>query len=216
MEGPTEESFVKDVLAQVLWPYEVYLTPILLGVPGHKGGRPNYSRVRKDIVLHLKQDRTAFCSTMLDFYGLGKGFPGMPVPPGLSNIAKVAHIEQAVKADIDQLVPDLRPDIRFLPYLQLHEYEGLLFSDPPVFATSINQPQLAEAFQKVRDGFPTPEDINNDPSTAPSKRVLQEFRSYNKVLHGTTAARRIGVETMRRHCPHFAEWLERLERLSSD
>ena len=181
VEGQTEESFVKDVLAEVLWPHELYLIPILLGVPGHKGGRPDYVRLKKDIVLHLKQEQTAYCSTMLDFYGLGEGFPGTPVPPNLSNIDKVTHIEQAIKADICELVPNLRPDLRFLPYIQLNEYEGLLFSDPTVFATAINQPHLAKTFQLVRDDFPTPEDINDDPITAPSKRVLQVYRSYRRV-----------------------------------
>ncbi len=216
VEGQTEESFVKDVLAEALWPHKVYLTPILLGVPGHKGGRPNYARVKKDVLLHLKQDPAAYCSTMLDFYGLGQGFPGTPVPANLSSIAKVTHLEQAIKADICDLIPDLRPDLRFLPYIQLHEYEGLLFSDPPAFATALDQPNLKAAFQRVRDGFPTPEDINDDPNTAPSKRVLQSYRSYRKVLHGTTAARSIGIEAMRRECPHFRDWLKRLQALGPD
>jgi Domain of unknown function (DUF4276) len=120
VEGQTEESFVKDVLAPELWPRDVYLTPILLGVPGHKGGRPNYARLKKDILLHLKQDQTAYCSTMLDFYGLGEGFPGTPIPAHLPSVAKVKDIEQAIKADICALIPSFRPDVRLLPYIQLH------------------------------------------------------------------------------------------------
>jgi len=214
VEGPTEESFVKDVLAQVLWPRQIYLAPIILGVPGHQGGRTNYARVRKDILLHLKQDRAAYCSTMLDVYGLGRGFPGTPFPPDLSNIAKVMHLEQAIKAEICAVVPELRPDLRFLPYLQLHEYEGLLFSDPSAFAAAINQPHLAQRFHALRDAFPTPEDINDGPGTAPSKRIIQAYHSYRKVLHGTIAARAIGIEAMRRECTHFRDWLERLEALA--
>jgi hypothetical protein len=97
VEGQTEEAFVNEVLAAALWPHQVYVTPILLGVPGHKGGRPNYARVKKDVLLHLKQDWAACCSTMLDFYGLGSGFPGNPVPPNLSNVAKATHRERAIK-----------------------------------------------------------------------------------------------------------------------
>jgi len=80
VEGLTEESFIKDVLSQALWPRQVYLMPIIVGPPGHKGGNPNYPRVKKDIVTLLKQDSTTYCSTMLDFYGLGEGFPGLPLP----------------------------------------------------------------------------------------------------------------------------------------
>lgn len=214
VEGQTEEAFVNDVLGEVLWPNEVYLTPILLGVPGHKGGRPNYARVKKDVLLHLKQDKAAYCSTMLDFYGLGPGFPGTPVPPGLPSIVKATRIEQAMKADVCELVPDLRPDVRFVPYIQLHEFEGLLFSDPRLFAEAIRQPHLADALQKVRDAFPTPEDIDDDPITAPSKRLIQVFGSYRKVLDGTTAAHGVGIEAMRRECPHFRDWLARLQALA--
>jgi hypothetical protein len=94
--------------------------------------------LKKDILLHLKQDQTAYCSTMLDFYGLGEGFPGTPVPAHLASIAKVRHIEQAIKADICAMIPGFRPDVRLLPYIQLHEYEGLLFSHPAAFAKAIN------------------------------------------------------------------------------
>lgn len=213
VEGPSEESFVNNVLAPFLWASEVYLTPIILGVPGHKGGRTNYARVKKDVLVQLKQDRSAYCSTMLDLFGLGEGYPGTPLPPNLSNLDKVIHIEQAVKQDIIVQVPDLRPDARFLPYLQLHEYEGLLFSDPAAFANSIYQSHLAMQFQSVRQGFPTPEDIDDSPNTAPSKRVLHLCPSYSKVLDGTRAARAVGIGTMRRECPHFREWVERLEAL---
>ena len=130
VEGATEESFVNGPLAEALWKRDVYLTPVILGVPGHKGGRPNYARVRKDLLRQLKQDAAAYCSTMIDFYGLGEGFPGTPLPQQLTNIEKVEHIERAIKDDICNRIPDFRPDVRLIPYLSLHEYEGLLFSDP--------------------------------------------------------------------------------------
>lgn len=217
VEGATEESFVKDLLAPVLRPCKVYLTPIILGPPGHKGGNTNYARVKKDVVVLLKQDSTAYCSTMLDLYGLGGGFPGTLLPPNLSPLDKVSRIEEAVLQDVVASVPDgLRPDVRFLPYLQLHEYEGLLFSDPAAFARGIYQPNLAASFQKVRAEFPTPEDINDGPDTAPSKRVVKLHSSYRKVFDGTLAAREVGINAMRQECPHFRYWIERLEALAAD
>lgn len=210
VEGQTEESFVNEVLAPTLWGHEIYLTPILLG---HTGGRPNYDRVKKDVLLYLKQDTTAYCSTLLDYYGLGHGFPGTPVADHLPNAAKAVQIERAVKEDICARIPEFRPDLRFLPYIQLHEYEGLLFSSPAVFAAAINQEQLAGHFQQVRDTFPTPEDINDDPLTAPSKRILAAYPQYRKVLHGTVAAQSVGIAAMRHECPHFREWLDRLAGL---
>lgn len=212
VKGQTEESFVNEVLAPALTPRRIYLYPILLA---SKGGNVNYFRVQKDVLRQLKQDRSAYCTTMLDFYGLGKDFPGTPLPPNLSNIDKVIHIEQAVSRDIIAQAPELRPDLRFIPHLQLHEFEGLLFSDPTAFANGINQSNLAGPFQSIREGFPTPEDIDDGPTSAPSKRVLRLCGSYRKVLNGTQAAKTVGVDAMRRECPHFREWFEHLEQLGA-
>jgi hypothetical protein len=215
VEGQTEESFVKDVLAPELWPRQVFLTPIIIGVPGQKGGRTNYARLKKDVMLTLKQDSGVYCSTMIDFYGLGSGFPGLPVPANTQNLEKVRQIERAVKEDIVAERPDLRPDVRFLPYLQLHEFEGLLFSDPVAFASGIGEPRLASRLQGIRNQFETPEDINDDPNTAPSKQVINAHPPYRKVLNGVQAARAVGIARMRQECPHFRNWLEQLEALGS-
>lgn len=210
VEGQTEESFVNDVLAPALWIHQVYLVPILLGPPGHKGGNTNYARVKKDILTILKQDAAVYCTTMLDLFRLGQGFPGTPLPPNIPNLQKVTRIEQAVRADIIQAIPDRRPDIRFLPYLQLHEYEGLLFSNPMAFASGIGQPHIANQLNTIRQGFATPEDINDGPNTAPSKRVLGVYPAYRKVVDGTLAAHAVGIQVMRQECPHFRGWVESL------
>ena len=150
---------------------------------------------------------------MVDFYGLGIGFPGTPAAPPLP-IEKVRLIEQAVKEDICTEIPDLRPALRFIPYIQLHEFEGLLFSDPSAFAGAIGQPQHAAGWTRIRNQFATPEDINGSPDTAPSKRVLSVYPSYSKVLEGKKAAQAVGLDVMKRECPHFRGWVEQLAGLS--
>lgn len=213
VEGQTEEAFVKGPLAETMSEHDLLLLPILLGVAGHKGGRTSYSRLRKDLLKQLKQDRTAYCSTMIDFYGLGAGFPGTPIPNYFSLIEKVEHVELAVKRDIYDCIPDFRPDRRLIPYITLHELEGLLFSDPEAFAQALRQPMLAPRFQEVRNGFDTPEHINDDPENAPSKRVTAIYSGYKKVIQGTLAARAVGIRRMRKECQHFRTWLEQLELL---
>ena len=207
VEGATEESFVSGPLAEVLWLRQVYVRPIVLG------GRTKYVRVKRDILRQLKQDHGSYCTTMIDFYGLGGGFPGTPAPLHLNSIQKVEHIERAVKEDVCRQIPEFRPDVRLIPYLCLHEYEGLLFSDPDAFAQSIGQPHLASRFHRIRNDFPTPEDINNDPETAPSKRVIDTYPTYRKVIEGTLAARAVGIQRMRQECAHFRRWVEQLEGL---
>jgi hypothetical protein len=214
VEGLTEESFIKNVLAPALWPREIYVTPFVLGVPGHKGGNVHYARVKKDILLQLKQDRTAYCSTMFDLYGLGHGFPGTPLPTHLSGLEKATRIEQGIGEDFAATIPECRPDIRFLPYLQVHEYEGLLFSDPNAFAKALGKDSLTAQLRAIRAPFPNPEEINDHPNTAPSKRILGVYPSYKKVIEGTVAALTVGLQIMRQECPHFSAWIARLESLS--
>jgi len=150
---------------------------------------------------------------MIDYYGLGQGFPGTPLPANLGNIQKVERIECAIKDDICDRIPDLSPDVRLIPYLSLHEYEGLLFSDPDALAQALNQPNLAHRFRQIRNDFPTPEDIDDSPETAPSKRVIAIYSAYRKVIEGTLAARAVGIERMRQECEPFRHWLERIEAL---
>jgi len=102
---------------------------------------------------------------------------------------------------------------RFIPYVQIYEFEGLLFSDPQRFASGIDQPQLAAEFSAIPDDFSTPEEINDSPMTAPSKQIEKLFRRYEKPLHGSLAAMEIGLSTIRAECPIFDEWLRRLEGL---
>ena len=212
-ERPTESWFISDVLAPYLLNREIYLIPVLLGVPGHKGGRVNYARVRKDILIQLKQEANVYCSTMFDLYGLGAGFPGTVPPSGLVAVQKAVQIENAVIQDIVSVVPNLRADLRLIPYLQVHEYESLLFSDTTVLAIALGQTGLATQLSQIRNRFETPEDINDDPDTAPSKRVAGIYRQYNKVIDGTLAAQKIGVDRMLAECPHFRNWIERLAAL---
>ncbi len=50
---------------------------------------------------------------------------------------------------------------RFLPYVQMYEFEGLLFSDPAKLAQGLGEADLEADFAKIRAGFPTPEEIND-------------------------------------------------------
>jgi hypothetical protein len=213
-EGPTEGEFVEGVLASTLWP-RICLTARVIGVPGHKGGKTSYARLKKDVLAQLKQDSSVYCTTMLDLYGLGAGFPGTPLAANLAGIEKARRIEDAVKADICDTIPDRRPDIRFLPYVQLHEFEGLLFSDASAFAAAVGRPELAQPFGAIRRQFATPEDIDDSPDGAPSKRVIHIHPQYRKVVEGRRAANAIGIPTIRRECPHFRAWVERLEGLGT-
>jgi hypothetical protein len=100
---------------------------------------------------------------------------------------------------------------RFIPFVVMHEFEGLLFSDCAAFSRGIGRPGLESGFQGIRDQFPTPEEIDDSPVTAPSKRVEALMPEYEKPLFGVLAILEIGLARIRAECPHFNGWLARLE-----
>ena len=59
-----------------------------------------------------------------------------------------------------------------------------------------------------------PEDINDSPHTAPSKRILAAMPGYQKTFHGPLIACDIGLDAMRAACPHFDHWLKVIEALA--
>ena len=102
VEGPTEQRFVKDILAPYLDAKNVFMTPIILGKPGQKGGDVRFSRARNDIALHLKQRQDTYVSLLVDYYGIGRDWPGLDtVKPGASPGEIATTICTATQVAID-------------------------------------------------------------------------------------------------------------------
>jgi hypothetical protein len=212
VEGQTEQAFVKQVLAPELGARGVYLTAALIGRPGRKGGIRPYEIVRGDILKLLKQDRRQFCTTMFDYYGLPPAWPGKGDGRG-SPSALAESIERAMRDDIVSAMGEGFVPTHFIPYVQMHEYEALLFSDPGMLAGVLDPPDLTATLEGIGEQCGEPERIDDSPEGAPSKRISQHSQRYSKVVHGTIAAQRIGLAKMRERCPHFAAWLVTLESL---
>ena len=218
-EGQTEEMFVNLMLQPHFDTHKIEVHPKLLGEIGYvppaqrHGGNVSYKRVMTDIRLLLANDPTAYVTTFIDFYGIYADFPGVSQAKKLRT-AEERH-DTVVNALFTQLAVDLGKEqaSHVVPYIQMHEFEGLLFSSPQDMASGILQPHLWKRFDKILFTFDTPEDINDSIETAPSKRIQNVFRGYQKVLHGSIIARRIGLERIRKACPLFDEWLYRLEQL---
>ena len=95
----------------------------------------------------------------------------------------------------------------------MHEFEGLLFSDCDALSRGVGRPELQPQFESIRNQFTTPEDINDSPHTAPSKRMESIIPGYEKPLLGILAVLEIGLARIRAECPHFNAWLSKLESL---
>ena len=212
VEGQTEQVFVRDVLAPWLWDasgVEFVASPA--GVPGKKGGNV-YAKVRRDILNHLKNPYFNFVTTFFDFYGMPSKWPGRKEANSKSHANKAGCVEKAIRADIAKNV-DKKATGKFRPYVQMHEYEALLFSEPTALAEVMRNEDAVAELVAIREEFQSPEEINDSQQTAPSKRVETIFPFYNKPYHGVLAAKRITVEKMLEECPHFREWLTWLQSL---
>jgi hypothetical protein len=154
---------------------------------------------------------------MVDFYGMpADAWPGRNCDPNLPNEQKATSVEFGMANEIAQeMGEDFNPG-RFVPFVVMHEFEGLLFSDCSAFAQEVGCPQLKDELAAIRAGFPTPEDINDSLETAPSKRIRALYPKYEKVLHGTVVALQIGVDKIEQECPHFSDWLRRLREANEE
>ncbi|HRB20716.1 MAG TPA: DUF4276 family protein [Nitrosomonas sp.] len=212
-EGQTEEMFVKEILSEIFSSRGICLIPTLVGKPGHKGGNFKFDRLFTDVRARLLGDKTSYCTTFFDFYGLPDNFPGK------REALDCLTLQEKVKCVLGEMSNKLREKLgeeplrRFIPYIQMYEFEGLLFSAPDGLAQGIYRPHLEASFQKIRNKFETPEEINNNPQKAPSKRIKALFSEYDKPIHPSLAAIKIGLNTIRSECHIFDNWLKEIEKL---
>lgn len=202
-EGATEVEFVKSCLTPHLLEYGVNAYPSILQAPSgrHRGGHVTVERLAR-FISH-EYHATDRLTTLVDFYGF-EGADG--------------RTRQELELDILEAVKKLttRFDPRFIcPYVQMHEFEGLLFSDVEQFQFVLDgwNTQVRNELIGIRSQFSTPEEINNSRDTAPSKRILKAFPdgSYSKTEHGPMIAEAIGLTLIRQQCPQFNHWMTVLE-----
>lgn len=185
-----------------------------------RGGIRGWDGVRRDILNHLREDAGSLSSTMVDYYRLPqsgpRAWPGRAAAAALPFVDKARSVEDELSADIRaQMGAGFDPG-RFIPFVTMHEFEALLFSDCVGFGRGIGRPDLTPAFEAIRSAFASPEEIDDSPVTAPSKRVEGLVGGYQKPLLGTLAALEIGLDAIRAQCPHFRSWLERLEEHATE
>ena len=211
VEGQTEERFVRDVLAPFLWEHRVIPVARLVGTRKeqsriYRGGLRKYEPLRRDLTTWLKQDRNpdARFTTMVDLHRLPSDFPGYKEGQRQrDSFQRVEYLESQFAADID--------DRRFVPYIQLHEFEALLFAKPAQFAIAYpNRPRELQQLSRIRSAFESPEHIDDGDETAPSKRIKSVLPDYQKAAAGPVIAREIGMQTLLSECAHFAGWVRRL------
>lgn len=182
------------------------------------GGMLSYAQAKRDLTILRRQykdngsERHLF-TTMFDFYALPNDFPHFEESARISDVReRISEIEKAFANDLGMDA--------FLPYIQLHEFEALLFVD--IIKLEYDYPLSIKPIQKLKeetDIYEDPEMIDNGPATAPSKRIikaLEQNYNYNKVRSGANVTTLIGIETLLDNCKHFREWVELIKGMASD
>ncbi|HBL29716.1 MAG TPA: hypothetical protein DD490_23010 [Acidobacteria bacterium] len=213
-EGQTEEIFVRDVLAPVLAGGDIFLEPRLIRTSSSsRGGGLSRDRVVRYLRNTLRERGDTYVTTLFDLYGLAAGFPGVAESAGTRDpIARARSVEESLREVVTQEA-GCRQD-RFVPYIQPHEFESLLFSDigrlvevRPEWMGSL------DALRAARQAAMSPEHVNDGAQTHPSARLKVLKPTYVKTLHGPAAAQRIGLDRICAECRHFAAWVNQLESL---
>jgi hypothetical protein len=217
VEGQTEETFVNELLSGHLIARGYYsVSARLVGNARQRGGIRSWPSVKRDIIHHLYEDRGMIATTMVDYYGLPDAWPGRARSRSLRTIQeKASCVQDALRDDVAAEMGRRFASDCFVPFVMMHEFEGLLFSDCARFSKGIGRPELEPLLAKIRADFATPEEINDSVLTAPSKRIEALLPGYQKPLNGVLAAIEIGLAGIRSACPHFNSWLQQLEARAS-
>ena len=195
VEGETEEEFVKSVLTDHLRTRGVEPYPSLLG------GDVTVEKLASDMARLIWS--FDFVTSLVDFYGFRH-----------KGSATVEVLEERIGETVNRKIARSWNQSRLVPYVQRHEFEGLLFSDVSAFAGLVyaTEDDIAE-LQRIRSRFLTPEDVNDSSNTAPSKRIEKTIPRYNKSVAGSQIAMDIGLDVIRAECPRFDRWVTQLESL---
>jgi hypothetical protein len=212
VEGQTEAIFINDLITPYLAQKGIFLTPIVVSKPGQKGGDIRFARVKRDLELHLKQRHDTYVTLFVDYYGIRNDWPGIEEARRKKLPAKIAEIVNRATMDaVQSLFGDTDPVRRFIPYVAVHEFETLLFSDAEILAAELGvEPARVNA---ILAECGEPEKINNSSETAPSKRIEALNDRFKKTSTGIAVARAVGLSKMRSACPLFNEWMTTLESL---
>lgn len=223
-EGQSENAFVNRILA----PYIITTTggrvlpeprTVVISMDKRRGkkyvgGILSFDKAWGDIYKSIREGVPV--ATMFDLFRLPGDFPGCAERKEFSNDReKAEYLETCLHQKVTEEFPAY-PENFFIPYLQLHEFEALFYCDLgklKEFYISAGEQRAIDHLIKSVNGI-APEDINNGPDTAPSKRLLNTI-AYRKGENAVGILENIGIEKMMDMCPHFSGFVEALKGLAN-
>ncbi|MCI9132672.1 MAG: DUF4276 family protein [Lachnospiraceae bacterium] len=213
-EGQSETNFVNKVMIPHFGG-RCSLIPITVvtkadGRHGkiYKGGVTNYQQIRNTLVKALaisSKSKDSYVTTMFDFYRLPTDVPGIADARKIHDpYDKVELIEREI------LKAEKGNEKFFFPYIELHEFEAMLFSDLTKLEEAYFDYDLTPLKECARMQS-NPELINDGDETAPSKRIINCINCYDKANVGVGVLEKIGIENISCKCRHFSEWIRHIE-----
>ena len=212
VEGKTEQDFIKNILSPYLSVRNIFITATQVSKPGSKGGDVKYSRVVNDN--HLKQRSNTIVTTMLDLYGLKEWPKLQQIRSNRIYDNMLENLYTETNNALKGRFKEHEIEHRIIFYFSIYEFEALLFSDPELLAKGLSI--KVDEINKILDKFNSPEKINNNPNSSPSKQLnrLTQDGNLKKISQGISIAKEIGIDKMRAKCPHFNLWVKQLENLT--
>lgn len=211
VEGQTEQEFVNTILAPFLQNKGIYdVRAVLIRTSKNgRGGFVNYMHLENTINGLLKQSakNDFIVTTLVDFFRIPTSVPNYN-----ECRSKAKRIDQVIA--LEQAISDTIGDVRFFSYIQLHEFEALLFSNNSGFEYCYDNKESTKT-QNIINEYTNPEDINTTPNGAPSKRLLTIKSDYDKVIEGNIIASEVGIDCMMEKCPRFNAWADMIVEKST-
>lgn len=210
VEGDTEKEFIDKVLSPYLFAKGLRSVNCFK-IKHTKGGLTKYQHLKTDLI-NCVYESNVLVSTLIDFYALPKDFPKYEEAKAIVNRAsRLAFLEKAIVEDLE--AEKGKAFSNLLPYIQLHEFEALVFSSiDAIKSLYSNEDAKFGELEQIIAAYPNPEDINDSPRTAPSKRLKnnQLIRGYNKVNDGIMIIEEAGIDNILSKCSRFKTWVETL------
>jgi len=209
-EGPTEQVFCKNIIKVHLKSFDIDVEYPLIS--HSNGGIVKWINLKPQIETSLAINDETFVTTFIDYYGLESHHSYPKWSEAVAEADKDKKMEILEDGMLKDILVDRQP--RFIPYIQLHEFEALVFSKYSAFVDYYEPSEANLAgLQSICTAHSNPETINNLPSTAPSKRLKNNISRYDKVTHGVDICESIGIVTIRAKCPRFNNWIDKLEKI---
>lgn len=215
VEGDSEKAFVDTVLAPYLYSNGLKRELNCFKIKHTKGGVVKYQYLKNDLINCVFEPNTIL-TTFIDYYALPEDFPKFKDAQRIVNKAnRLSFLENAIIEDLEQDKKREFPNL--MPYIQLHEFEALVFSSLTAFQNLYEPEEIDfEGLESVMRIHSNPEDINEGSETAPSMRLKSLIPGYNKIIEGNMIIDENGIEVILKTCPRFRSWIESiLQRLAS-